>query len=125
MVASLLECFESWVSTIFAIFVALYLCNWALYSVTLEVCYSMQDVHAGLIRLTELQDLFFELSLVRSHFERPTLFWPEPFSLWLRMAVTFAVWAIPDCIAKLSPHALAFDPWDHDVGDGEDDADDT
>lgn len=46
-------------------------------------------------------DLFVIATQVR-------MFWPQPFSIWLRPIVTFLIWALPDHIVELSPQAPAF-----------------
>ena len=57
------EHLQSWLFTLFAIFIVLWLCNRVLYCVTLEVLFSVQDALAALIYCTLWQDAFFVSSL--------------------------------------------------------------
>ena len=95
----------NWLSVLFAI-VALYICNWVLYHILLEVLWSVQEPNPVLLSVAEWLDVFFDPLPARMKLESLPIFWPRPFSKWLRIYVTFVIWALPDRNLKLSPGAL-------------------
>ena len=103
---------DSRVPVILTALVAFYLCNWMLYHITLELFWSMGEVPVPLQRFTEWLDYFFD---PLDEHDGSEIFWPLPFSGWLRVVMTFVVWGLLDRFAELAPNLLEHDDLNEEV----------
>ncbi|KAL6721327.1 hypothetical protein ACLMJK_000430 [Lecanora helva] len=65
----------------------------------------MEDPPPELSYIAEKLDYVFDPFSTFQDRQNAGVLWPEPFSQWLRVLVTFGIWALPDSVAELTPDA--------------------
>ena len=95
---------------------AIYIVNWIFYAMIIEISWVTENPPEFLQILSVFLDIIYDpLPLHCREDEDPGVaFWLAPFSPWLSTMIVFMIWALPDTILKISPHAFHQDVSEED-----------
>ena len=92
---------------ILVILPAIYIVNWIIYAIVVEVIWVAEDPPEFLQILSVFLDIIYDpLPLRAREDQEPDVpFWLSPFSHWLSAVVLFMIWVLPDHVIKVYPEA--------------------
>ena len=99
----------SWLLVILKILAMLWMCNWLVYNILLEVLWALETRPLFTLHVAWYMDRLYDPFMVLPEPQDHEEFWIPAFGPWLRFVVRFTIHALPDRIARLVSDASDLD----------------